>query len=134
MLQIARNYIYKKLKNENSETLYLFKSGVFYICLDDDAKVLSKIYNLKLTNLNVDIVKCGFPCSSFDKYYKLFVNDDINFKIVENNAIFDSSDYLLNKSILSLLDKISKVNIDNLSVSEAYQFIEELQELTLKLK
>ncbi len=126
--------IYKKLKNENSETLYLFKSGVFYICLDDDAKVLSKIYNLKLTNLNVDIVKCGFPCSSFDKYYKLFVNDDINFKIVENNAIFDSSDYLLNKSILSLLDKISKVNIDNLSVSEAYQFIEELQELTLKLK
>ena len=123
--------IYKKLKNENSETLYLFKSGVFYICLDDDAKVLSKIYNLKLTNLNVDIVKCGFPCSSFDKYYKLFVNDDINFKIVENNAIFDSSDYLLNKSILSLLDKI---NIDNLSVSEAYQFIEELQELTLKLK
>ena len=126
--------IYKKLKNENSEPLYLFKSGVFYICLDDDAKVLSKIYNLKLTNLNVDIVKCGFPCSSFDKYYKLFVNDDINFKIVENNAIFDSSDYLLNKSILSLLDKISKVNIDNLSVSEAYQFIEELQELTLKLK
>ena len=126
--------IYKKLKNENSETLYLFKSGVFYICLDDDAKVLSKIYNSKLTNLNVDIVKCGFPCSSFDKYYKLFVNDDINFKIVENNAIFDSSDYLLNKSILSLLDKISKVNIDNLSVSEAYQFIEELQELTLKLK
>lgn len=126
--------IYKKLKNENSETLYLFKSGVFYICLDDDAKVLSKIYNLKLTNLNVDIVKCGFPCSSFDKYYKLFVNDDINFKIVENNAIFDSSDYLLNKSILSLLDKISKVNIDNLSVSEAYQFIEELQDLTLKLK
>lgn len=126
--------IYKKLKNENSETLYLFKSGVFYICLDDDAKVLSKIYNFKLTNLNVDIVKCGFPCSSFDKYYKLFVNDDINFKIVENNAIFDSSDYLLNKSILSLLDKISKVNIDNLSVSEAYQFIEELQELTLKLK
>ena len=126
--------IYKKLKNENSETLYLFKSGVFYICLDDDAKVLSNIYNLKLTNLNVDIVKCGFPCSSFDKYYKLFVNDDINFKIVENNAIFDSSDYLLNKSILSLLDKISKVNIDNLSVSEAYQFIEELQELTLKLK
>ena len=114
--------IYKKLKNENSETLYLFKSGVFYICLDDDAKVLSKIYNLKLTNLNVDIVKCGFPCSSFDKYYKLFVNDDINFKIVENNAIFDSSDYLLNKSILSLLDKISKVNIDNLSVSVGTYF------------
>lgn len=125
--------IYKKLKNENNEIIYLFKSGVFYICLDDDAKILSKIYNLKLTNLNVDIVKCGFPCSSFDKYYKLFVNDNINFKIIENNTIFNCSDYLQNKTLLSLLDKISKVNIDDLSVSEAYHFIEEIKEITLKL-
>ncbi len=126
--------IYKKLKNENNETIYLFKSGVFYICLDDDAKILSKIYNLKLTNLNVDIVKCGFPCSSFDKYYKLFVNDNINFKIVENNTIFDGADYLQNKTLLSLLEKINQVSVDNLSVSEAYRFIEEIKELTLKLK
>ena len=126
--------IYKKLKNENSETLYLFKSGVFYICLDDDAKVLSKIYNLKLTNLNVDIVKCGFPCSSFDKYYKLFVNDDINFKIVENNTIFDGADYLQNKTLLSLLEKINQVSVDNLSVSEAYRFIEEIQNISSSLR
>ena len=126
--------IYKKLKNENNETIYLFKSGVFYICLDDDAKILSKIYNLKLTNLNVDIVKCGFPCSSFDKYYKLFVNDIINFKIVENNTIFDGADYLRNKTLLSLLEKINQVSVDNLSVSEAYRFIEEIKELTLNLK
>ena len=126
--------IYKKLKNENNETIYLFKSGVFYICLDDDAKILSKIYNLKLTNLNVDIVKCGFPCSSFDKYYQLFVNDNIIFKIVENNTIFDGADYLRNKTLLSLLDKINQVSVDNLSVSEAYRFIEEIKELTLKLK
>ncbi len=126
--------IYKKLKNENNETIYLFKSGVFYICLDDDAKILSKIYNLKLTNLNVDIVKCGFPCSSFDKYYQLFVNDNIIFKIVENNTIFDGADYLRNKTLLSLLDKINQVSVDNLSVSEAYRFIEEIKELTLNLK
>lgn len=126
--------IYKKLKNENNEIIYLFKSGVFYICLDDDAKILSKIYNLKLTNLNVDIVKCGFPCSSFDKYYKLFVNDNINFKIIENNTIFNGSDYLQNKTLLSLLEKINQVSVDNLSVSEAYKFIEELKIIILSLK
>lgn len=126
--------IYKKLKNENNETIYLFKSGVFYICLDDDAKILSKIYNLKLTNLNVDIVKCGFPCSSFDKYYKLFVNDNINFKIIENNTIFNGSDYLQNKTLLSLLEKINKVSVDNLSVSEAYRFIEEIQNISFSLR
>lgn len=126
--------IYKKLKNENNEIIYLFKSGVFYICLDDDAKILSKIYNLKLTNLNVDIVKCGFPCSSFDKYYKLFVNDNINFKIIENNTIFNGSDYLQNKTLLSLLEKINKVSVDNLSVSEAYRFIEEIQNISFSLR
>lgn len=126
--------IYKKLKNENSETIYLFKSGVFYICLDDDAKILSKRYNFKLTNLNVDIVKCGFPINSFDKYYRLFVNDNINLKIVENNTIFNGTDYLRNKSLVSLLDKISKVSIDALSVSEAYHFIEEIKVLALNLK
>lgn len=126
--------IYKKLKNENNETIYLFKSGVFYICLDNDAKILSKIYNLKLTNLNVNIVKCGFPCSSFDKYYKLFVNDNINFKIVENNTIFDGADYLQNKTLLSLLEKINQVSVDNLSVSEAYRFIEEIQNISSSLR
>ena len=126
--------IYKKLKNENNEIIYLFKSGVFYICLDDDAKILSKIYNLKLTSLNVDIVKCVFPCSSFDKYYKLFVNDNINFKIIENNTIFNGSDYLQNKTLLSLLEKINKVSVDNLSVSEAYRFIEEIQNISSSLR
>ena len=126
--------IYKKLKNENKERIYLFKSGVFYICLDDDAKFLSNKYNFKLTNLTTDILKCGFPCSSFDKYYMMFVNDNIDFKIIENNTIFDGSDYLQNKKMTVLLDKINEVNVNTLSVSEAYRFIEEIKELALTLK
>lgn len=126
--------IYKKLKNENNGTIYLFKSGVFYICLDDDAKILSKIYNLKLTNLNVDIVKCGFPCSSFDKYYMLFTNDKLKFKIIENNTIFDGNNYLKNQKMSALLDKIDTININDLSVSEAYRFIEEIQNISSSLR
>ena len=37
--------VYKRLKKEDSETLYLFKSGIFYIFLDEDAKTINKFYN-----------------------------------------------------------------------------------------
>ena len=43
--------MYNKLKTENNKIIYLFKSGIFYIALDEDAKFLSEKYNYKLTNL-----------------------------------------------------------------------------------
>ena len=112
--------MYLKLKIENSEIIYLFKSGIFYIALDNDALILSEKYNLKLTNLNSNIVKCGFPCNNFDKYYSLFLQDNINFKLVDDDTIFSFSDYKKYKNIDNILEKISNVNIDDLSVSEAY--------------
>ena len=37
---------YLKLKNENPKKLYLFKSGLFYIALEDDAVALSDKFKL----------------------------------------------------------------------------------------
>ena len=126
--------IYDKLKKEDSKTVYLFKIGIFYIALNKDAEFLSIKYNLKLTNLNSSTLKCGFPCSSFDKYYIKFTNDSVKFKIIENNTLFESSDYLKNAKIIELIEKINKVDIDSLSIPEAYKFIEDLKELSLSLK
>lgn len=53
--------MYKNLKTQNSEKIYLFKSGIFYIFLDEDAREMSKALDFKLTNLNDEFVKCGFP-------------------------------------------------------------------------
>ena len=119
--------MYKKLKNQDKTIVYLFKSGIFYISLDDDAKMLAEKYGFKLTNLNMDIVKCGFPCNSFDKYYIMFTNDNLKFKIIEDNTIFSGDDLLKNKKITELLNKINSVDINNLSVSEAYKFIEDIK-------
>ena len=52
--------IYKDLKTQNNDKIYLFKSGIFYIFLDEAAKEMSKTFNFKLTNLNDEFVKCGF--------------------------------------------------------------------------
>ena len=85
--------VYKKLKNDYSDTVYLFRSGIFYIALDADAIFLSNKINLKLTNLNPSIVKCGFPSASLDKYVTLFKSNNINFKIIENDTVFSAEEY-----------------------------------------
>lgn len=41
--------IYKKLKESNKDTVYLFKSGIFYIAISDDASLLSSKFKFKLT-------------------------------------------------------------------------------------
>ena len=54
---------YKDLKqsSENSfKKLYLFKSGIFFIFLDDDAKIASSLLSLKLGMLNDTVCKCRF--------------------------------------------------------------------------
>ena len=43
---------YIKRKKIDDSKYYLFKSGVFYIFLSDDAKNISNITSLSITNLN----------------------------------------------------------------------------------
>ena len=62
---------YLELKSIDENKMYLFESGKFYVFIDEDAKNINKITTLKLTNLTNDIVKCGFPSNSLNKYYKM---------------------------------------------------------------
>ena len=43
---------FEKKKLENPDKLYLFKSGIFYIGLEEDAENLSKLSDFKITPLN----------------------------------------------------------------------------------
>ena len=119
---------YKNLKKIDSETIYLFKNGAFYLALEDDAKYLSNKFDLKLTNLNAESVKCGFPCSSFDKYYLKLKNLNTEFKIIDKDTISEVSVYLDNEKIQNLLNQIKDIDINNLSVSQAFAFIEKIQQ------
>lgn len=125
MSKMLNNYY--NLKKQNSNIIYLFKNGIFYVAIEDDAKFLANVLNLKLTNLNAESVKCGFPCSSFDKYYFKLNSLNIQFKIIDKDTICDSDIYIENKIIKDILQSIKKVDINNLSVSNAFSFIENLQ-------
>ncbi len=124
MSKLLNNY--NNLKKQDSEILYLFKNGAFYIALEDDAKLLSKEFNLKITNLNETTIKCGFPCSSFDKYYLKLQNLNKDFKIIDKDTISSATAYFENQKVKNLINEIKSVDINNLSISEAYAFIEKL--------
>lgn len=119
---------YVALKVQNSKFLYLFKSGIFYIFIDEDAKLMAPILNLKLTNLNSMIVKCGFPSSQLAKYTSLIKCNNFNFKIIDlsDNVVYLPHEYLLKPKINTLLEKISSVNAYDLSISAAYDFIDDI--------
>ncbi len=131
MSKLYDTYISLKANEEtNNNTLYLFKAGLFFICIDQDARIASNILNLKLTNLNETIVKCGFPIQSLEKYSNLLKLSNYHFKIIDTTKkeTFSISDYSIDTNINSLLAQIKNVNPESLSIKEAYSFIEEIKQ------
>ena len=122
--------IYLSEKENNAAKILLFKSGIFYVALDKDAIFLSNTFGFKLTNLNDNIKKCGFPCNSLDKYLNLFKSYNLSINIIdlENYTKYSLKDFECNKNTTELLDLIKNIDIDCLSISEAYKLLENIKE------
>lgn len=123
--------ILKTSNNYNSNTLYLFKAGLFFIFIDEDAKIVSNLLNLKLGNLNDTIVKCGFPCNSLQKYLTLLKNTPYNVEIVSldnQESPMTSNNYLTNSQLKIIAEEILNLKIDDLSISQAYDFLYKVQQ------
>ena len=121
---------YLELKRNDFNTIYLFKSGIFYIALHEDAIILSNKFGFKLTNLTETVKKCGFPKNSLSKYVNLFKSNNIQFKIIDaqNNTSFLPNEYMTNNKITELIQSINNIQPDSLSVGEAYSFIEKIKQ------
>lgn len=121
MSKLYQEYLKKK---ENKDKYYLFKSGIFYIFLDEDAKNISKITTLSLTNLNKDIVKCGFPSNSLDKYIKIFNKLKLNIEIIDN-VCFINNPSINNK----IIKKIKNIDINKLTPIESLTILNNFKEM-----
>lgn len=125
--------LYKKylsLKIEDSSYFYLFKSGVFFIFISDDAKIIAPLLNLKLTNLNSVIMKCGFPVNSSEKYFRKMKELNLKIQIVtlkDNSSNYDFEKYLDTKEMIEIIDNFLNVDIDNLSISQSFDLLYDLQ-------
>ena len=74
---------YIELKKENNEKMYLFKSGLFYVFLEEDAVKISKITTLKCTQLTPKVVKCGFPQNSLESYLEIFKELNLEIEVIQ---------------------------------------------------
>lgn len=122
---------YLSLKNEDSTSYYLFQSGIFYIFIADDAVKIAPILDLKLTNLNANIMKCGFPVSSTEKYFRKFKELNLNVKVIALNDMSHTSSAKEHINIIKsnkIIDEFLKINIDNLSISQAFDLLYNLQD------
>lgn len=130
MSKIYNKYV--ELKNNGSkDTKYLFKAGIFYIFICEDAEEMSKLLNLKLTNLNENVLKCGFPTNNLSKYINLLNDYNIEFKIIDENMekVNSISKYLNNEKIITELKKIQKLDMDNLNPRQAYDIVYSFNQL-----
>lgn len=116
---------YEELKSANPDIIYLFKSGIFFLALQDDAKFLSCELDLRITNLNENIVKCGFPVSREEHYLRLLQAKEIPFQIIDNTygVIDNYSDYMNNDKVKSVVQKIMDINFDEITFKEAYEIL-----------
>lgn len=125
---------YLELKSKDSSSYYLFKAGVFYIFLDEDAKFISQKLNLKLTNFNDTILKCGFPINSISKYTSLLDDNKINYKIIDECVIPHKSEYIQNQNIQNYLEQIKRVDINKITPLRALDIIANLQQILGEIK
>lgn len=115
---------YKKSKEANPEKLVLIKSGTFYVILDEDAKSVNEKLGLKITMLNENVVKCGFPINSFDKYEKMLIANSIDFLVTELNSNNNES----SDAEKSVIKAIRNLNIDNISPISALNLLAKYKE------
>lgn len=120
MSKLYSKYLEQKALNPN--ILYLFKSGIFYMALNDDANRLSDALSLRVTNITEKIYKCCFPVSKSDFYFKTLESLNIDYKIIDpsQNVVLNYAEYKDNEKFNSIITNLIKLDLNKTSFQDAY--------------
>ena len=107
---------YYELKLIYKDYIIFLNSGNFYICINNDAYILNKIFSYKIIEAK-DYIKVGFPVTSLNKILMEINKREINYVVV-NKDIVDKqkyknnnySNYEITKSTMSYLSRINVIN------------------------
>lgn len=114
---------YEELKRQNPNIIYLFRVGIFYNILNDDAKILNEKIGLKITDLGSHIFKCGFPISKIDKYVELLEKNDLKYQIIDNIPNQNTNDYLNNIEIKKIVKRILEIDFNNITFHQSFNIL-----------
>lgn len=116
---------YNELKKKDSNIIYIFRVGIFYNILNEDARIINKAIGLKLTDLGPNLIKCGFPVSNLEKYTKLLNAKGIKYQVISTPA---SSNNIPNTSYNSIINYIKNIDLDNTSCKQAFDTLYNIQQ------
>ena len=98
---------------------------------------MSDLFNFKLTDLNKNIIKCGFPASRISYYSNLLSLKNINFQIIESidEDNFYLSQYSNNSSSINnssfanlpIVEELLNINFDEITFKESFFILQKLQ-------
>ncbi len=113
---------YNSLKEEDSQKIYLFKNGIFYIFLNEDAKIIHEKLGLKIIDFGLSSIKCGFPSNNLEKYLDLLEKHSLNYQIIDDNKKIDNkNDYLNNIICKEILKEIKEINMNETTFKQAFE-------------
>lgn len=119
---------YESLKKIDPSYIYIFRVGIFYNILNEDAKILNEKLNLKITSLSPEIFKCGFPVSTLDKYKKILNEKGIQYKIIDNLPNnMNTIDYMNNIEIKQIINRIKNLDMNNTTFQQAFNILLDIQ-------
>lgn len=127
---VCNDRFFMGLKIEYKEYIILFKSGSFYVCFNEDAIVMNKIFNYKLVELKEN-VKIGFPISLIDKNLNILEKKKINYIIVEQKNIIARRKYKFNNycKYSENLDFVLNVCSRIQSITKKLQYIKDYKKI-----
>lgn len=119
---------YEDLKKQNPDVIYLFRVGIFYNILNNDAQILHEKIGLKITDLGPNIFKCGFPISQINKYVSLFDKMDLKYKIIDNLPNQNTNDYINNIELKKIVKSILEIDFNQTTFQQAFNKLLDIQQ------
>ncbi len=116
---------YLELKKQDTNKLYLFKAGKFYIFLGDDCDFINNYVVLKKVKFCNETYKCGFPENVLEQYLRVFKNHNLDIVVVTDLELTKDDD---------IYNFVSKIDINNITPLEALEKLSVLKEMILNGK
>ena len=116
--------LYEELKKKDKNKVYLFKVGIFYNILNEDAKVVSKAIGIKLTDLEHNLIKSVFQVSNLEKYTNLLKSKNLKFEVI--NTLTSSNNQT--PSCTNIIRQIQGIDLNNTTFKEAFDILYNIQQ------
>lgn len=126
---------YYKYKLEYKNYLILIKVGNFYELIDNDALIISKLFNYKLKRLS-NTFKVGFPINNLNNVIDKLNEENINYIVIDsnikkefkNNKYYNSDTKIVYYNMIRI-DKINNYLANNLLDEKINEKINEIENI-----